>query len=102
MTSDPFPEAMLALMQQRGVSTRKLSEKTRDMFNGWGAQVTIHRLSTGEVPATIEAIERIARALEVDPDYFAEYRLAMFRAQFDPEQVSLRVALANLDRYENR
>lgn len=102
MTNEPFPEAMKELMDRRGVSTRKLAETTQEMFNGWGAQVTIHRLSTGQVPATIEAMERIARALDVEPEYFAEHRLAMFRAQFDPEQVPLRVALANLDRYEKR
>ena len=42
-------------------------------------------------------MELIAKVCGVEPDYFAEYRLAMAMRDLDPNQVGLEQALANLN-----
>jgi len=42
-------------------------------------------------------MELIAKVCEVEPEYFAEYRLAMAMRDLDPNQVGLEQALANLN-----
>jgi hypothetical protein len=42
-------------------------------------------------------MELIARACGVDPNYFAEHRLAVAMRELDPEEVGLERALRNLN-----
>jgi hypothetical protein len=45
----------------------------------------------------MRAMELIAQACEVKPEYFAEYRLASAIHELDPSEVGLEQALANLN-----
>lgn len=98
MFDKPFPEALQHLLEQRGISTRQLSERSHAVNDGWGSQSMISLYLTGKQPPTPKAIERLARALDVEPEVFAEYRLSLARAQLDPDQVGLKLALNNLAR----
>jgi hypothetical protein len=44
----------------------------------------------------MRAMELVARVCEVDPEFFAEYRLAVAMRELDPAEVGLEQALANL------
>jgi len=54
-------------------------------------------LANGHDKPSIRAMELIAQACEVDPDYFAEYRLAVAMRELDPAEVGLEQALENLN-----
>ncbi len=69
-SSAPFPQSLRELMEQRGLSYRQLSYKTK-LSAGY-----LNHLSKGTRPApSKEVLERIALALHVEPAYFREYRL---------------------------
>jgi transcriptional regulator with XRE-family HTH domain len=91
----PFPQTLRKLLSDQGVSQRELARRTRR--HGWGSVPAVNLLANDQLDPTIPAMEAIARALEVNPDYFAEYRLAIYRRDFDPKQVGLKKALRNLD-----
>jgi transcriptional regulator with XRE-family HTH domain len=68
--SEPFGPALGRLMQERGVSYRRLAALT-SLSAGYLNHV-VH--GNRPVPAN-SVIEQIATALEVDPTQFREYRL---------------------------
>jgi transcriptional regulator with XRE-family HTH domain len=94
-TSKPFPDAVQALLAERDWSLRELSRRTKGESD-WGSLSTMHLILKGDLRPTPEAIEKIASALRVPPEHFAEYRLAQGRRQLDPEAVGLKKALSNL------
>lgn len=69
---DPFPEAMLKLLNGR--SQRQFAPKVPVH------QTTMSRLMKGELKPDLMMLERIAEAAKVAPAYFVEYR-AMFVGQ---------------------
>lgn len=92
-------------MEQRGVGLRELTRRCQSQ--GWGSLRSIQLLLSGELRPTQHAVEHVAQALNVEPEIFAEYRLAQVRFEFDPLALSpdhyaegLRKALANLRRLE--
>lgn len=97
-SEEPFPKALSKLMEERKMGVRELARATKS--RGWGSPTTITFLHQGKMEPTIEAMEQVARALEVRPDYFAEYRMAVRRRQLDPRQVGFRKALKELKRLE--
>ena len=94
-TDQPFPEAISQLLQEREWSIRELHRQTHDK-TGWGAMSTIHFMVRGDMDPSPEGIEAIASALNIDPRYFAEYRLAKVREGLDPRVVGFRAALKAL------
>jgi transcriptional regulator with XRE-family HTH domain len=64
----PFPEAFTYAMRVRNHSQHSFAAAVG--FN----QATVSRLVSGRAEPTVELMERIARALQVRPTYFAEYR----------------------------
>jgi hypothetical protein len=54
-------------------------------------------LANGHDKPSMRAMDLIARACSISPDYFAEYRLAMAMRELDPEVVGLEQALENLN-----
>lgn len=98
MTNKSFPEALNELIEEHEWSNRILSAKCQEVSGGWGAPMTIQRLRAGLYEPALEAMEIIAQVFNVAPDHFAEYRLAVARAQLDPKEVELRVALRNLEK----
>lgn len=96
-TSDkPFPQAVEDLLREREWSLRELQRRTQEEGK-WGSLSTIHQLLSGGLRPSYEAMEHVARALRVRPEYFAEFRLAKAQRELDWERVGLKRALRNLD-----
>lgn len=91
MTNQPFAVAVRELLEEQGISQRELSKRTQKQ--GWGHLSTVNFIVRGDVKPSIRAMEQIAKALQVRPEYFAEYRLAKARNALDPAVVGLDTAL---------
>lgn len=99
MTDEPFTDAFTRIREDRDLSLRDVAALCQKHWDGWGSIATLSQYQTGKLTPTSQAIERIAAALNLPANHFAEYRLAVARDQLDPEQVPLRVALENLGRF---
>lgn len=97
MSTQPFPDRVKALAADRGLSVsrvgqragaRELKGTSPDMFKSAMA---------GHRKVTPVLIEEVARVLEVPPDEFPEYRLAIARRQLDENEVGLDQAIATLE-----
>lgn len=97
-SSKPLPATLADLIKGADISQRELVRRLQK--DGWGSNYTITLLLKGEMRPTMHAMESIAKAFAATPEVFAEYRLGQARAEMDPDKVSLRRALKNLDRYE--
>lgn len=93
----PLPQTLRALMEEQDVSLREVVRRTKRQ-SGWGSPHGVSLLLHGELRPTPEAMEHLARAFQVKPEVFAEYRLAMERRRFDPDQVGFKAALRNLEK----
>jgi transcriptional regulator with XRE-family HTH domain len=93
----PFGEALRALMRVRGLSYRELAEATRALDGKGMTHAHINMLANGHDKPSMRAMELIAEACGVDPEYFAEYRLAAAMRELDPAEVGLEQALENLN-----
>jgi len=92
----PFVEAFSAV---RGdCSFRDLERRTRDCDpSGNGLSRTyLNHMARGLTRPTAPAMRLIAEALGIEPEYFAEYRLAAARWQLDERRVGLDAALQAL------
>jgi transcriptional regulator with XRE-family HTH domain len=97
-TSDkPFGDALRALMAERALTYRGLAEATRQLDGKGITHAHINMLANGHDKPSMRAMELIAAACDVDPDYFAEYRLAAAMRELDPAEVGLERALENLN-----
>jgi transcriptional regulator with XRE-family HTH domain len=92
-----FGDALRQLMDQRGLSYRSLAAATRELDGKGVTHAHINMLANGHDKPSMRAMELIARACEMDPSYFAEYRLAVAMRELDPAEVGLEQALANLN-----
>jgi transcriptional regulator with XRE-family HTH domain len=69
-SSEPFGDAIEQLMNELGVTYRGLAAKT-DLSAGY-----LNHLVHGNRPVpSNDVIERLAGALDVEPEHFREYRL---------------------------
>jgi transcriptional regulator with XRE-family HTH domain len=96
-STKPFGEALRVLMEERGLSYRALAESTRGLDGRGMTHAHINMLANGHDKPSLRAMELIAAACEIDPNYFAEYRLAMAMRELDPTEVGLERALENLN-----
>ena len=93
----PFGEALRTLMAERGLTFRGLARATRS-FDGKGiTHAHLNMLANGHDRPSMRAMELVAGATDMDPSYFAQYRLAAAMRELDPEQVGLEQALQNLN-----
>jgi transcriptional regulator with XRE-family HTH domain len=97
LSDKPFGDALRVLMEQRGLSYRSLAEATRQIDGRGMTHAHINMLANGHDKPSMRAMELIARACGVEPDYFAEYRLAAAMRALDPAEVGLEQALENLN-----
>jgi len=93
----PFGEALRALMSERDLTYRSLAEVTRQLDGKGMSHAHINMLANGHDKPSMRAMELIAAACDVEPDYFAEYRLAAAMRELDPAEVGLEQALQNLN-----
>jgi transcriptional regulator with XRE-family HTH domain len=96
-SNQPFGEALRALMSARSLTYRGLAEATRELDGRGITHAHINMLANGHDKPSMRAMELIARACSVEPEYFAEYRLAAAMRDLDPNEVGLEQALANLN-----
>lgn len=93
----PFGDALRALMEERGLTYRKLADATRRIDGKGLTHAYINMLANGHDKPSLRAIELIASATDAQPTYFAEYRLAVAMRELDPAEVGLEQALKNLN-----
>ena len=84
-------------MDERSLTYRGLAEATRKLDGKGITHAHINMLANGHDKPSMRAMELIAAACGVDPDYFAEYRLAAAMRELDPSEVGLEQALENLN-----
>ena len=96
-STKPFGESLRALMDERSLTYRGLAEATRKLDGQGITHAHINMLANGHDKPSMRAMELIAAACGVDPDYFAEYRLAAAMRELDPSEVGLEQALENLN-----
>lgn len=103
VTDRPFHEAFAELKAARGVSLRVLHRATKELDPAGSGISPGHlgRLAQGADLPSPAAISLIARALDIEPGYFAEYRLAEARALLDERRPGgLEAALEHWRRLE--
>jgi transcriptional regulator with XRE-family HTH domain len=93
----PFGDALRSLMSEHELSYRKLADETRRLDGRGMTHAHINMLANGRDKPSTRAMELVAEVCDVEPAYFAEYRLAMAMRNLDPSQVGLEQALANLN-----
>src|SRR5271166_2787064 len=93
----PFGESLRVLMDDQGFSYRGLAQRTRQLDGKGMTHAHINMLAKGHDRPSMRAMELIAEACGVEPDYFAEYRLAKAMRELDPTEVGLEQALENLN-----
>jgi transcriptional regulator with XRE-family HTH domain len=92
----PFGDALRTLMAERGLTYRSLAEATR-LLDGKGmTHAHLNMLANGHDKPSMRAMRLIAEACRVEPEYFAQYRLAAAMRELDPAEVGLEQALRNL------
>jgi transcriptional regulator with XRE-family HTH domain len=84
-------------MRERGLTYRGLSDAIGALDERGMTHAHINMLANGHDRPSVRAMELIAKACGADPQYFAEYRLAIAMRELDPEQVGLERALQNLN-----
>jgi transcriptional regulator with XRE-family HTH domain len=97
LSTQPFGKALRALMDARGLSYRGLAEAIRAIDDKGITHAHLNMLANGHDKPSLRAMELIAQACGVAPDYFAEYRLALAMRELDPNVVGLERALENLN-----
>ena len=96
-SDEPFGESLRLLMRERGLTYRGLADAIGALDERGMTHAHINMLANGHDRPSIRAMELIARACGVDPNYFAEYRLSIAMRELDPEEVGLDRALQNLN-----
>jgi transcriptional regulator with XRE-family HTH domain len=96
-STEPFGETLRSLMERRGLTYRALAEATRSLDGKGMTHAHINMLANGHDRPSQRAMELIAEACGVQPEHFAEYRLAAAMRELDPAEVGLEQALANLN-----
>lgn len=96
-STEPFGETLRRLMERRGLTYRALADATRNLDGKGMTHAHINMLANGHDRPSLRAMELIAEACEVQPEHFAEYRLATAMRELDPTEVGFEQALANLN-----
>ena len=96
-TDQPFHQAVRGVLAERGLTFRALAARTSELDPDRKglSHSYLATLGAHDRP-TRGAMEIVARALDLEPTYFAEYRLRLARALFDERQQGLAGALQNL------
>jgi transcriptional regulator with XRE-family HTH domain len=96
LSDKPFGEALRALMSERDLTYRSLAEMTRSLDGKGMTHAHLNMLANGHDKPSMRAMALIAQACDVQPEYFAQYRLAAAMRELDPTEVGLEQALENL------
>ena len=96
----PLSETLPALMREHGISYRALAAQTRllDRTGDGLSHSHLVNLAAGRELPSRRALELLARAFQLPPAYFAEYRLAELRRQLDERAVGFAAAYRTYER----
>lgn len=97
LSDQPFGEALRTLMSQCDLTYRSLAEETRRLDGKGMTHAHLNMLANGHDKPSMRAMVLIAQVCEVQPEYFAQYRLAVAMRELDPTEVGLERALENLN-----
>lgn len=91
---DPLAVTLPALMRERQVTYRSLAARTRELDAHGGGITSGHlaNIVSAHSRATLPVLELLAAALDVPPEHFAEYRLALMRQSLDEHAVGFDAA----------
>lgn len=100
-----FADALLELLRDSdeyttAIGTPNLAAFARDLNEV--SYETLRRILARERDVTPAILEDVARALRIDPSYFAEYRLWVVQREFDVREVGFERALENLRSWAER
>ena len=84
-------------MDARRLTYRGLADAIRELDAKGITHAHINMLANAHDKPSMRAMELIAQACGIEPDYFAEYRLAVAMRELDPNEVGLEQALENLN-----
>ena len=93
-TDEPITIALKPLMRERGLTFRGLATLTQ-AHDADGRGVTYAYLcgmTSGREYPSRRSIELIAASLDLEPDHFAEYRLAELRRELNGREVGFEAA----------
>lgn len=90
-------ELLPQLRKERGWSRERLSHQAFGIDSEGTSVAQISAIERGERRASARTMLAIAEALEIPPDSFPEYRLAVARIALDERQVGLEEAIGRLD-----
>lgn len=102
-STKPFRETLLELLELQGISRREMlrrGDRHSDETRTTGA---LHPILNHGVTPSVGLIEYVAKALMIEPETFAEYRMWQARRLFDPsdeEMGGFEVAIKNLQALE--
>jgi len=97
----PFGVRLRDLLQERGITTG-MGNANFKAFAELLPTVhyeTLRKAVSGERPVGIETMRESAQALSIPPETFSEYALWEAQKDFDPREVGIEQALANLERW---
>jgi transcriptional regulator with XRE-family HTH domain len=97
VSTQPFGTALRELMEARDLSYRRLAEAISQFDDKGITHAHLNMIANGHDKPSLRAMELIAEACSISPDYFAEYRLAVAMRELDPAAVGLDTALENLN-----
>lgn len=90
-------ELLPTLRKERGWSREVLSHHAFPIDESGTSVAQITAIERGARRASARTMLALAKALEIDPNEFAEYRLALARHLLDEEKVGLDAALGTLE-----
>lgn len=96
--TEEFAQRVRRLAEERGLSMSRLLHDAWDPHIKGTSPDLARKVISGRRALTPTLIEAVAKALDVPPEEFPEYRLAMARRQLDEAEVGLDQALASLER----
>ena len=101
LATSSFPVALRELFDAYEISQREVSRRTRATGQKGLSHVTIGFLAQGRMEPSKQAMEWVALAFGIAPEYFAEYRLVLAREALDQKVIGLSRALDSLARLPN-
>ena len=97
VSNKPFGDALRELMAARGLTYRELAQRTRELDGRGMTHAHINMLANGHDRPSTRAMDLIAQVCDVEPSYFAEWRLVAAMRELDPDEVGFERALENLN-----
>jgi len=91
---DPVTVALRRLLDEHGATLRGVASRTRELDEtGRGMNHTyISAVLNGRESPSPRSLELLARALDIDPEFFIEYRMGKLREAINPRVVGFEAA----------